>query len=149
MQINGNDQLDLKGSCLSGCKINDVLTFSFNLYIFDSISRKWNQFTKSSYYYLTGKTQSDLTIKKHLFSDYKNQSVWKIDLILINKNPLQDQTQLATSSLIVYVNQPPSSGTCDIDPKSGTTSTFFSITCSNWIQLVGGPVLNYVFYGIF
>ena len=149
MQINGNDQLDLKGSCLSGCQNGDILTFSYNLYMLDASTKQWNIFTNNTYYYLTGKTLSDITIKKKLFSDFSIQKIWKIDLILSDRDNVENQTQIATSSLIFYVNQPPSSGTCDINPKSGTTSTLFAISCSNWIQHDHGPTLNYVFYGRF
>ena len=148
MQINGNDQLDLKGSCLSGCSNDDILTFSFNLYTLDSSRNQWKSFTNNSYFYLTGKTLSELAIRKQLFLDFPIQKIWKIDLILNVFNSLLNLTQIATSSLIFYVNQPPSSGTCDINPKSGTTSTFFTLSCSNWIQSDGSPALNYVFYGI-
>jgi hypothetical protein len=147
MQINGNDQLDLKSSCLSGCQNGDILTFSYNLYLLNTSTNQWDRFTDNSYFYSTGKTLSDLTIKKQLFSDFIAQKIWKIDLILDDFNPMQNQTQIATSSLIFYVNQPPSSGTCDINPKSGTTSTLFSISCSSWIQQDGSPPLKYVFYG--
>jgi hypothetical protein len=147
MQINGNDQLDLKGSCLKGCQNGDILTFSYNLYVLDSSTNQWNRFNNNSYFSLTGKTLSDLVIKKQLFSDFFAQKILKIDLILNVFNSNQNQTQIATSSLIFYVNQPPTSGTCDINPKSGTTSTLFTTSCKNWIQHDGSPALNYVFYG--
>jgi hypothetical protein len=148
MQINGNDQLDLKGSCLSGCNNNDILTFSYELYMFDFNLQQWINFNDTSYFYLNRKKFSDFTIKKELFSDFYTQKIWKIDLILNDTNPLLNLTQIATSSLIVYVNQPPVLGTCDIDPKNGTTSTLFSFSCSNWFQSDGSQVLSYVFYGI-
>jgi hypothetical protein len=148
MQINGNDQLDLKGSCLSGCNNNDILTFSYELYMLDFNIQQWINLNNCSYFYLNGEKLSDLTIKKELFSDFYTQKIWKIDLILNDLNPLLNLTQIATSSLIVYVNQPPVLGTCDIDPKNGTTSTLFSFSCSNWFQSDGSQVLSYVFYGI-
>jgi len=116
----------------------------------DSNTNKWVLFSTNAsfYYYLTGKTLSDLTVKKELFSDFPSQSRWKIDLILNVKDPFQNQTQNATSSLIVYVNQPPLFGTCDIDPKNGTTNTLFSVYCINWIDIDGSVPVNYVFYGI-
>ena len=149
MRINANDQLDLKSSCLSGCSTNDTLTFTYNLNMLDSNTNKWILFPANAlkYYYLTGRTLSDLTIKKQLFSDYSTQNIWKIDLILNVKDPFQNQTQNATSSLNVYVNQPPTSGTCDIDPKNGTTNTLFRINCINWIDIDGSVPVNYVFYG--
>ena len=147
MQINGNDQLDLKGLCLSGCQNGDILTYSYNLYLLNTSTNQWKSLNNDSYFYLSGKNLSDFTIRKELFSDFYTQKIWKIDLLLNDINPLLNLTQIATSSLIVYVNQPPELGTCDINPKSGTTSTLFSISCSDWFQSDGSQVMNYVFYG--
>ena len=30
------------------------------------------------------------------------------------------------------MNQPPSNGSCSINPNNGTTSTMFTISCPNW-----------------
>ena len=146
MKINANDQLDLKGSCLRGCNDNDTIVFSYELFFLNNITNKWNVFKNQSYYYLTGKSLSDLTIKKELFSDFSTQAFWKIDLVIYDTNPHLVQTQ-ASSSIIFCVNHTPLSGSCDINPKNGTTSTLFYIYCTNWIDSNGVLATNYVFYG--
>ena len=142
-KINANDQLDLKGSCLTGCNENDTLEFNYNLYMFNSSIKQWKQFFQNNFYYLTGKAKSGLTIKKNLFQEYFEQKIWKIELFL---NVTNRQSVFAFTSLIIYVNQPPKSGYCDIDPKNGTTSTLFNLICSGWID-TDGSLANYAFYG--
>ena len=146
MKINANDQLDLKGSCLKGCNANDSIVYSYELFFLNNITNQWSLFTNNSFYYLTGKSLSDLTINKELFSDFSTQAIWKINFIINDINPHLVQTQ-ASSSIIFYVNHPPLSGSCDINPKNGTTSTLFNIYCTNWVDSNGVLATNYVFYG--
>jgi hypothetical protein len=64
MKINANDQLDLKGSCLSGCDKESSI-FTYNLFMLNSSSNQWISFTNNSYYFYTGlNPQTDLTIKE-------------------------------------------------------------------------------------
>ncbi|CAF3978323.1 unnamed protein product [Rotaria sp. Silwood2] len=42
------------------------------------------------------------------------------------------------------INSPPKNGTCTISPLNGTTTTLFTITCSNWIDNNG--IRDYSFY---
>ena len=146
MKINANDQLDLKGSCLKGCNANDTIVYSYELSFLNNTTNQWSLFTNNSYFYVTGKVLSDLTIKKELFSDFPTQIIWKINFIINDINLLLIQTQ-ASSSIIFYVNHPPLSGSCDINPKNGTTSTLFYIYCSKWVDSNGVSASNYVFYG--
>ena len=144
MKINANDQLDLRGTCISGCNTNDKLTYSYDLYMLNTSSNQWVLFEENnSYSSLTGKTKSDLIISKNLFTNFSMQIIWKITLILFDES----QQKNGTSSLIVYVNQPPGSGSCKIFPLNGTTNTLFNILCVDWIDPIDGIVVNYVFYG--
>ena len=148
MRINGNDQLDLKGSCLSGCMPDDIKKFSYSLFTFDLLTNQWELFTNKTFFYQTGKTQSDLTITKDFFSVSSSQKTWKIVLDLNATDSLLKNTRQAQTSFFIYVNQPPWSGTCDIEPKNGTTNTLFNISCSDWEDPDGILVVNYAFYGI-
>jgi hypothetical protein len=139
MKINANDQLDLKGACLTGC--ND-LSYSYNIYML--VGNQWIPFTNVSYYHKPEGFIKDLTAKKSLFSDFPNQAIWKFELEAFN--PLKNIS--GSASLIVYVNQPPTPGICDISPKSGTTSTIFNIYCADWSDNDGG-IVNFTFYGNF
>jgi hypothetical protein len=42
------------------------------------------------------------------------------------------------------MNQPPRNGSCLISPLSGTTSTLFTINCTDWIDEDG--IKDYSFY---
>ena len=53
-------------------------------------------------------------------------------------------SQKSTSALNFMINQPPQNGSCSISPSNGTTSTLFTITCSNWIDKDG--IKDYSFY---
>jgi hypothetical protein len=44
------------------------------------------------------------------------------------------------------INQPPSNGSCSINPLNGTTTTLFTISCPNWFDEDG--VKDYSLYGI-
>ena len=146
MKINGNDQFDLKGFCLARCN-NNQLSHSYNIYFLDSLQNQWIPFTNNTYYHMTSEQQpkSDLIVTDTLFSDYSEYEIWKFELVTVL---LANQELKATSSLIVYVNQPPKPGMCDITPTNGTTSTYFTIYCADWSDSDGGLV-NYTFYGVF
>jgi hypothetical protein len=139
MSINANDQLDLKGSCLIGCNGNSSIN-TYNLYMHSSITNQWIPFTNSSYYYQTDLTpNSFLTIRQNLFEDFSSQIIWKVELVVNNENVY------GSTSMLLYVNFPPKSGSCDINPKNGTTSSQFQIICKNWVDS-NGDVTKYSFY---
>ena len=143
--MNSNDQLDLVGSCLVGCTGSD-LTYEFNLYMLDSSSNTWILFTNSSYYFTWGSSNSNLTILKNLFDDHSLQTIWKIQLNVIVAYGNQSYT--GSTSVQVLVNYPPLLGVCDINPRNGTTSTLFQISCNGWTD-VSGTVTLFSFYGIY
>jgi hypothetical protein len=147
MRVNANDQLDLKGSCITGCTSNDILTYSYSLFIFDLFTNGWKLFTNNNYFYQTGKTKSELRLTKELFSIFSSQKIWKIDLVLNVTDSNLKNTRQAQASFFIYVNQPPWSGYCDIKPKTGTTNTLFNINCADWEDPDGNLVVNYAFYG--
>jgi hypothetical protein len=140
MRINGNDQLDLKGSCLSGY-VNQ-LTYGYNVYFLNSITDQWTLFTDTLYFHKPPQTYTDLTVSKNLFFDFSTQIIWKFELIAY----VSGQNVTSSTSLIVYVNEPPLSGTCNISPTSGTTSSLFTIFCDNWSDSDGSS-LSFSFYG--
>lgn len=140
MKINANDQLDLKGFCLSGCD-NHSNIYTYELYAFNTSSNQWILFENQNYYYYTGLSpQVDLTIKEELFQDYLNQSIWKVSLKVF----VPSQNTSGYASILFLVNYPPRNGSCNINPKNGTTNTFFTISCFNWFDLDGN--LDYLAY---
>jgi len=146
MKINSNDQLDIKGACLSNC-LGKSLTYSFSLYKMDNVFNTWTLFTNKSYFYTTGHLNSYLVVLKDLFRDFPSQIYWKVELN-INVTTFKDEIFPASSSIIFYVNFSPCSGLCTLNPLTGTTNTVFSISCFNWIDL-NGQVLFYSYYGKF
>jgi hypothetical protein len=144
MSINANDQLDLRGSCLIGCTRN-ISIYTYNLYMLNTITNQWIPFTNSSYYYQTDLSDSFLTIRQNLFKDFPYQIIWKVELV-VNTVLSNNENVNGSSSLIFYVNFPPKYGSCDINPKNGTTSTQFEIICTNWVDS-NGTVTKYSFYG--
>ena len=142
MKINANDQLDLKGACINGCDLNNLSFYNYSLYMLTS--KKWIPFTNTSYYYTTGLSpQKDLTVKEDLFIDYSLQIIWKIELDVF----VPSKNTSGSTSIVFYINFPPRSGSCTINPQNGTTDTLFSISCINWIDL-DGILDSYSFYGI-
>jgi len=110
------------------------------------ISNQWIQMTNASYYFYSGMNLQTtyLTIKEELFHDFSPQNIWKIDLNVF----VPSKNTSGMASIIFYVNFPPISGSCDINPKNGTTNTLFEILCSNWIDS-DGYLDSYAFYGSF
>ena len=141
-KINANDQLDLLGSCLSGC-YGTGLVYTYSIYVFNNNTNLWTPFTNSSFYYQTGPANSDLTILSDLFMANPKQVLWKIELnvFIISRNVS------GYSSIIMQVNFPPMSGSCNINPILGTTNTLFTINCFDWID-PDGFLVSFSYYGI-
>ena len=112
----------------------------------NSLTNQWIPFTNSSYYYQTDLTNSFLTIRKNLFEVFPSQTIWKVELV-VNSVLSNNENVFGSTSMIFYVNFPPKSGSCDINPKNGSTSTQFQIICTNWVDS-NGDVTKYSFYSI-
>ncbi len=153
LQVNANDQLDLKGLCTIGCDWSlGTFEFSYNVYMI--IKNKTSSLTmtqliplKSDYFFAWGEHNSDLSAFPSLFRDYPSQFEWKFELSLFMGSTSKNTNFTTTTSLLIYVNHPPKSGSCNIEPKNGTTSTLFNIYCDAWIDEVG-HVAAFAFYGL-
>jgi hypothetical protein len=142
MKINANDQLDLKGSCLSGCDMESNI-FTYDLNMLSPSSNRWISFTNNSFYFYTGlNPQTDLTIKEELFQNFPYLPILKVDLNVY----VPSKNTSGSASIIFLVNFPPRNGLCDINPKNGTTDTLFSISCWNWID-TDGNLDSFAYYG--
>ena len=140
-KINANDQLDLKGLCLSGCDINENY-YTYTLYML--ITNQWIPFTNTSYYFYTGiMPQTSLTVKEDLFRDYPLQKAWKIELNVF----VPSKNKSGSASIQFFVNIPPQQGSCDVNPKQATTNTPFGISCMNWVD-PDGKLSSISYYGI-
>ncbi len=99
-------------------------------------SIKWNV-------YHGEKNLSSYFIKWTLFDQmnlYENISFFGKNIFLIHKLSLliilgiHTNNFTATSSLNFLINQSPANGSCSITPLNGTTTTLFTISCSNWFD---------------
>ena len=79
-----------------------------------------------------------------LFQIFLNVTFWKIDFYVVTPAPL-----IGMASLFLTANQLPSSGNCVIDMTNGTSFlTWFTIKCSDWIDL-DGRIAKYEYIGRF
>jgi hypothetical protein len=83
---------------------------------------------------------SNFTAINELFLVNRQVYYWRFEVIYTF---VTKKTSL--SALNFEINQPPQNGSCSISPFSGTTSTLFTITCSNWLDENG--IKDYSFYG--
>ena len=146
MRINSNDQLDLEGLCLSGCD-GLSLTYDFNLFMLDLANRKWIPFNASlSYLIRLNQSSKDVTISKDLFEDYPNQNYWKVKMTTHLLTFTFKENTSSESSIYFHVNHSPWNGTCDINPRNGSTQDVFKISCDFWLD-IDGNILTYAYYG--
>ncbi len=82
---------------------------------------------------------SNFTATNKLFIENSQISYWRFEVIY-------SFISLKSSSALNFViNNPPQNGSCYIDPLNGTTSTLFTIFCSDWFDENG--ISDYTFYG--
>ena len=108
----------------------------------NNVDNQWLEFTDNSFFYQTGQSNSDLTILSDLFMNNTNQVIWMIELTVF----ISSRNVSGYSSIILYVNFPPKTGTCDISPTSGTTETLFTLNCFGWID-PDGSLISFAYYG--
>ncbi len=73
-----------------------------------------------------GRNTNHFTATNNLFLNYRNETLWKFEVIYTF------QSVNSSSALNFMINQPPSNGSCQINPSNGNTSTIFTVTCSDW-----------------
>ena len=143
-KINSNDELDLIGSCLAECDGLSV-TNAFYIYMLNSSSNEWHSFTNETYFYQSIESETNLIFLNELFKLFPRQNIWKIKfrttVLTYSHTNLTGE-----SSIIFYVNHPPLNGTCDIQPKNGSTNDLFYISCEKWSD-VEGNIQSYSYYG--
>ena len=87
--------------------------------------------------FLGGNT-ANFTSSSQLFLFHQNVTLWRFEVVYTFP------TGRSSSALNFVINQPPFNGTCSINPRNGTTSTLFNISCSNWFDDDG--IKDYSFY---
>ena len=77
--------------------------------------------------WLFGRNTTNFTSTNDLFVRFRNETHWKFEVIY------QFEGINSSSALNFEINPPPSNGSCEINPRNGTTNnTLFNITCSHW-----------------
>ena len=158
--INPNTQVSLSSMCVSNCQ--PVQKIGWSIYqgtrLPSSNITQWTLYNKlatlqdiwffgrqsreegtRSTLRLLGVNTSHFTATKDLFIDSSNVVYWRFEVVY------SSASQSSSSALNFIVNQPPRSGSCSVSPLSGTTSTLFTLACSNWFDEDG--VKDYSFYG--
>ena len=85
-----------------------------------------------------GMATTNFTVTNDLFLENPAIFYWRFEARYIF--PLE----ISSSALNFRLNHPPENGSCSIDPRNGTTSTPFTITCSDWFDEDG--IKDYSFY---
>ncbi len=75
-----------------------------------------------------------------LFLNNPQINLWRFEVVYT----FTSETSL--SSLNFVINQPPSNGSCLINPLNGTTSTLFTISCPDWFSENG--IKDYSLYSM-
>ena len=86
----------------------------------------------------SGRETTNFTTINRLFLENPRIQYWRFEVVyflLAGKS---------SGSIDFALNQPPTNGFCSINPPNGTTSTLFSIICSNWLDSDG--IKDYSFY---
>jgi REJ domain-containing protein len=99
-------------------------------------------FSSSSIYLIClGSNTTNFTSLNNLFLSNPFISYWRFEVVY------SFSSETSSSALNFIINQPPQNGSCSISPQNGTTSTLFTISCSNWEDQDG--IQEYSFYSMF
>ncbi|CAF4271883.1 unnamed protein product, partial [Adineta steineri] len=99
-----------------------------------SNSTQWTLFNQTSSYeniWFFGTNTSNFTATDELFLNNLQISLWRFEVVYTF------QSETSTSALNFIINQPPSNGSCSINPLNGTITTLFTIKCPNWYDVDG------------
>jgi len=107
-----------------------IQNITWNVYSGEMNSSQWTLFNQNPYenIWFFGRKTSNFTATNQLFLSYPSIQLWKFEVVF------SFPTQISTSALNFIINQPPQNGSCSISPSNGTTTTQFTISCSNWFD---------------
>jgi hypothetical protein len=83
---------------------------------------------------------NNFTSTTDLFLQNSQIEYWRFEVIY------SFDSGIGSSAINFVINPPPQNGSCSINPLNGTTSTLFTISCSNWFDQDG--IKDYSFYGV-
>ena len=77
---------------------------------------------------ILGRYTRTFTATSLFFQMSPTMKYWRFEVIYSSSSD-------AVSSVLEFIrNDPPSNGSCSIEPNNGTTSTLFNISCPNWLD---------------
>ncbi|CAF1272127.1 unnamed protein product [Adineta ricciae] len=141
--VNPSTQIALYAECIDTCDIQENITWNIYYGKINSSSNatQWMLFSQMNLYdniWFYGRNTSNFTASKDLFSRNSQFNLWRFEVIygLLS--------EISSSALDFTINQPPSNGSCSINPLNGTTSTVFYISCTDWFDKNG--IKEYLLY---
>jgi hypothetical protein len=75
-----------------------------------------------------GTNTTNFTATNQLFVFNLQLNLWRFEVVY------GFVSETSSSSLNFVINQPPSNGSCFINPQNGTTSSLFTISCPDWFD---------------
>ncbi|CAF0892553.1 unnamed protein product, partial [Adineta ricciae] len=142
--VNPTTQVALFSFCADNCQNTEIITWNVyqgSVNISSNVTQ-WVLFNQMSAYeniWFFGRNTSNFTAVNNLFLNNRQISLWRFE---VNYTVA---SEASLSSLNFVINQPPMNGSCSVSPHNGTTSTSFSISCSNWFDEDG--IIDYSVYG--
>ncbi|CAF3624741.1 unnamed protein product [Adineta steineri] len=135
--LNPTTQVALFTICIGTC--TNLQSIKWNIYqgsdnSTSSDSTQWTLFNNTILYeniWFFGTNTSNFTATDELFLNNLQISLWRFEVVYTF------QSAISTSALNFIINQPPSNGSCSINPLGGTITTLFTIECPNWYDVDG------------
>lgn len=148
-RISPTTQLALVSSCILYCQ--SMRSIQWNIYQGTAVASNitvWTRFHRmhlyeedfifgiaSSFYpcmtshsALSGRQTNYFTAAKNLILDHLDIVLWRFEVLYTY------ESGQSSSSMDFVINQPPSNGSCQIDPRNGTTRTLFTVSCLHWLD---------------
>jgi hypothetical protein len=142
--INPTAQVALFALCLGNC--TTIGNITWNVYQGTTNSSfnvtTWNFFNQMNFYeniWFFGTNTNNFTASNQLFLANPQINLWRFEVIYTFLS------ESSSSAMNLILNQPPSNGSCSINPLNGTTSTLFDISCPDWFDEEG--IKDYSLYG--
>ncbi|XP_077979555.1 polycystin family receptor for egg jelly-like [Glandiceps talaboti] len=139
-KVNPTTDLRLIGKCIQDC--DPAVTYEWDIQFYNDTSALYHLIP---YWrdYTTGSNTEFLYIKKEFFEDHSDWLRYSISLTGTRSNGAS-----GSSYMTMYINSPPSGGSCTITPGSGVASVdAFNAHCEDWVDDDG--IEKYQFYSVF
>ncbi|UJR16871.1 hypothetical protein I4U23_003769 [Adineta vaga] len=134
--VNPTTQVALFSVCTGDCSTLQNITWNVYYSTNDSSANviTWifsNQTITHQDIWFFGRNTSNFTATSQLFLSNPMITLWRFEILCTFSSAK------SLSSLNFVINQPPTNGSCSINPLNGTITTLFDISCSNWMDKDG------------